>query len=192
MSIWALAAVAGVVLGTFLVLTAAAGPQGVCAGLDSGRVNVQGNQTSITVQATSGRLIAGYCFKAGNRAGPQVVQVSPPRAVVTIDGGGRNLVHYSLDFEDSTPTETPAVPTETSLTPTEGPDPQGPSGEPSETPVPGTTSPPDSSDPGAGDGTSIPGGGEPGRPTEPGEESPPPVGSPEWREQNPDSVVEFG
>jgi hypothetical protein len=74
----------------------------VCSGLDSGKIDVSGEKTSITLTAPEGQLITGYCVKAGstkNGNGPRYVTLSQPQKSVTISyPGGKAISHYSVDY----------------------------------------------------------------------------------------------
>lgn len=93
-----------------------------------GKVDVSGEQHSVTVTAPDGYLISGYCVKAGsvkNGAGPETVTVDPPVAEVTIShSSGKAVSHYTLVTvaAEPTPTEPPA--------PAEEPAPTTPAEEP--------------------------------------------------------------
>jgi hypothetical protein len=94
-------------------LSAHAGPADVCPGLDSGKIDVSGEQTSITVTAPAGYLIDEYCVKAGSvqggTGGPVIVAVNPPQKSVTITyPSGKAISHYSVSYvRISTPTTPP-------------------------------------------------------------------------------------
>jgi hypothetical protein len=94
-------------------LRANAGPADVCPGLDSGKIDVSGEQTSITVTAPAGYLIDEYCVKAGSvqggTGGPVIVAVNPPQKSVTITyPSGKAISHYSVSYVPiSTPTTPP-------------------------------------------------------------------------------------
>lgn len=104
----ALAAATGAVLliaGTLtLVLSgpAEAATDDVCTGLDSGKINVSGNHTSITITAPAGALITEYCVKAGSEnqeEGPVYVTVNPAKATVTFSHPtGKDISHYSYSW----------------------------------------------------------------------------------------------
>jgi hypothetical protein len=96
----------------------------VCPPGDSGKIDVGGSHASVTVTAPDGKLISGYCVKAGSENqgnGPESVTVDPPQKTVTIShSSGKDVSHYSVtyvDEEETTTTETETTPTET--TPTE-------------------------------------------------------------------------
>jgi hypothetical protein len=94
-------------------MRANAGPADVCPGLDSGKIDVSGEQTSITVTAPAGYLIDEYCVKAGSvqggTGGPVIVAVNPPQKSVTITyPSGKAISHYSVSYVPiSTPTTPP-------------------------------------------------------------------------------------
>ncbi len=98
----------------------------VCPEGDSGKIDVSGSQASITVTAPEGKLISGYCVKAGSAnqgLGPESYTVDPPAKTVTIThSSGKDISHYSLTFvdEETPPTETtPPDTTPTETTPTD-------------------------------------------------------------------------
>jgi hypothetical protein len=101
----------------------------VCPAGDSGKIDVSGG-SSLTVTAPDGKLISGYCVKAGSanqELGPEFVAVEPPQKTVTIThSSGKDISHYSLTYVDegepteTTPTDTtPTDTTPTDSTPTE-------------------------------------------------------------------------
>jgi hypothetical protein len=125
-------AVMAVLLGTVLIMMAlvvpalranAAPGDNVCSGLDSGKIDVSGEQTSITVTAPAGYLIDEYCVKAGSvqggTGGPVYVTVNPPTKSVTITyPSGKAISHYSVSYVPvTTPTTPPTTPTKTPTTP---------------------------------------------------------------------------
>ena len=101
-----------VLLGTILIMMAlvvpalganAAPGDNVCSGLDSGKIDVSGDQTSVTVTAPAGYLIDQYCVKAGSvqggTGGPVYVTVNPPTKSVTITyPSGKAISHYSVSY----------------------------------------------------------------------------------------------
>jgi cell division septation protein DedD len=98
----------------------------VCPEGDSGKIDVSGNNASLTLTASEGKLIVGYCVKAGSAnqgLGPEFYTVDPPAKTVTIShSSGKDISHYSLTFVDdeAPPTETtPTDTTPTETTPTE-------------------------------------------------------------------------
>ncbi len=98
----------------------------VCPDGDTGKIDVSGSQASVTVTAPEGKLISGYCVKAGSANqgdGPVLVTVNPPQATVTITHpSGKDISHYSVTYvvEETPPTETtPTDTTPTDTTPTD-------------------------------------------------------------------------
>src|SRR5215207_4926300 len=78
---------------------ASAADGNVCPPGDSGKIDVPGDQLSVTVTAPAGYLISSYCVKAGSdqggTGGPVTVVVNPPTKTVTITyTGGKAVSHY--------------------------------------------------------------------------------------------------
>lgn len=113
----------------------------VCKGLDSGKIDVSGEVSSLTLTAPEGTLIDGYCVKAGSAnqedGGPVYVDLLEPVSSVTISHPtGKGISHYSfsttpivvvepsptLPSEEPAPTEEP-VPSEEPTSPTPEPEP---------------------------------------------------------------------
>jgi hypothetical protein len=71
----------------------------VCTGLTSGKIDVSGDHTTLTLTAPDGYLISGYCVKAGSvnqDEGPEYYAVEPPAASVEISHStGKAISHYS-------------------------------------------------------------------------------------------------
>ncbi|GGM31522.1 LPXTG cell wall anchor domain-containing protein [Promicromonospora citrea] len=120
-----------------------------------GKVDVGGEQGSVTVTAPDGYLITGYCVKAGsakNGAGPETVTVDPPVAEVTIShSSGKAVSHYTLVTvaAGTTPSTEPTPPAEepAPTAPAEEPAPvdeptDGPAAEPGTEPVAGPVAEP--------------------------------------------------
>jgi hypothetical protein len=94
----------------------------VCPGLDSGKIDENGNKTKVTVTAPDGYLIDQYCAKAGSAKqgyGPELVTVDPPQESVTIShSSGKDLSHYSVSYvavegePDPEPTDEPTPPSD--------------------------------------------------------------------------------
>lgn len=83
---------------------------GVCP--VEGKVEVPGEQTSITITAPAGMIITEYCVKAGSAKrgdGPMYVTPDEPATTVTITHvSGKAISHYSVFYEPmSTPSPTP-------------------------------------------------------------------------------------
>jgi hypothetical protein len=96
----------------------------VCPPGDSGKIDVNSG-ASVTVTAPDGKLISGYCVKAGSAnqgLGPEFVTVDPPQKTVTIThSSGKDVSHYSLTYVDegqTTTTETTTTETTTTETTT--------------------------------------------------------------------------
>jgi LPXTG-motif cell wall-anchored protein len=121
----------------------------VCEDYDSGKKDVNGDRAEVPVEAPEGKLISGYCVKAGSKnqegdGGVYVVTLAKPTDQVTITypwGGGRDVSHYALMYVDittkPTPEPSPTVPgeepTEPGEEPTEpGEEPTQPGEEPTE------------------------------------------------------------
>jgi len=99
-------------------LRANAADGNVCPPGDSGKIDVPGDQLSVTVTAPAGYLISGYCVKAGSvqggTGGPVFVVVNPPQKTVTITyPGGKAVSHYSVTYVPVTPPTTPPPSTTT-------------------------------------------------------------------------------
>jgi hypothetical protein len=79
--------------------SAASSDTGVCAGGDSGKVDVSGDHTTLTLTADDGYVITGYCVKAGSTKqglGPETYTVDPPAQEVVIShSSGKAISHYS-------------------------------------------------------------------------------------------------
>ena len=86
----------------------------VCPDLSSGKIDVQGDQKTLTITAPAGFLIDFYCVKAGSDNqgdGPVTVQVNPPAKTVTISHpSGKDLSHYSAHYVRATTPDTPDEP----------------------------------------------------------------------------------
>jgi hypothetical protein len=97
---------------------ASAGNDGqVCAGFDSGKIDVSGSHLTLEVAAPADQLIDGYCIKAGSvqqGLGPKWVEVNPPVSSLTISypAATKNISHYALSYAPATsPSPTPPTPT---------------------------------------------------------------------------------
>lgn len=101
---------------------ASAADGNVCPPGDSGKIDVPGDKTSVTVTAPAGYLISSYCVKAGSvqggTGGPVNVVVDPPQKTVTITyPGGKAVSHYSLTYVAVTPPTSPPPSTTTTTPP---------------------------------------------------------------------------
>jgi hypothetical protein len=90
--------------------------EGVCQP-QSAHIKPPNNTTkSITITAPEGKLISGYCVKAGSIKqgnGPEYVTLNPPMASVTIShSSGKDISHYTVTFVDK-----PTVPEVTTTVP---------------------------------------------------------------------------
>ena len=111
-SLASMIAVLGLLLATFgfVGAPAQANPNdgGICTGLDSGKIDTTGDPQTVTVTAPEGKLISGYCVKAGSSNqgdGPVYVDVDPPVKTLTFGYPGNKAVsHYSLSYV-SVPTD---------------------------------------------------------------------------------------
>jgi len=69
-----------------------------------GKIDVVGSVKSITVTAPEGKLIAGYCVKAGSAGqgdGPESFVLQPPVEEITFGhSSGKDISHYTIDFVD--------------------------------------------------------------------------------------------
>lgn len=120
-----LVAVAGLALLPALLVSAPAHATGnhgndnpqVCEGLDSGKIDVDGSHKTLTLTAPDGKLIAGYCVKAGSTQqgnGPVYIEVKPPAKSVTIQHPScKDISHYSVRYVDDTTTPPTTPPTTT-------------------------------------------------------------------------------
>lgn len=76
----------------------------------AGKVDVTGNHKTVTITAPEGKLIAGYCVKAGSakqNLGPVTVWLDEPVASVTITRpSGKDISHYTVFY---VPKETPST-----------------------------------------------------------------------------------
>ena len=83
----------------------------VCTAGDSGKVDVSGDHTTLTLTAPDGYLISGYCVKAGSAnqgLGPEYYAVDPPAASVEIShSSGKAISHYSYTLVEDESEECP-------------------------------------------------------------------------------------
>jgi hypothetical protein len=87
----------------------------VCEGLDSGKIDLTGENETHTVSAPDGKLIDGYCVKAGSANagdGPRYVDIDPVESLTLTHPSGKAISHYSLSYTeaDSTGDEPEAKP----------------------------------------------------------------------------------
>lgn len=75
--------------------------EGVCAGLDSGKIDTPSNPESLTITAPEGQLIDGYCVKAGSIKqgdGPEYVTVTPTEELTISHSSLKGISHYSVSY----------------------------------------------------------------------------------------------
>jgi len=105
--LFALGAAALLALGLYATVStvASASPAqtaetGVCPA--DGKVEVSGEQTSVSVTAPDGMVITGYCVKAGSAKqgdGPVYVTLDEPATTVTIEHpSGKAISHYTVFY----------------------------------------------------------------------------------------------
>lgn len=73
----------------------------VCKPLDSGKIDLGGNLQSITLHAPEGKVITGYCVKAGSTKhgdGPKYITGLKSTSVTITYPGGKAISHYSLSY----------------------------------------------------------------------------------------------
>lgn len=91
--------------------SAASSDTGVCAEGDSGKVDVYGEDATLTLTAPDGYVITSYCVKAGSAKqglGPETYTVDPPAQVVVIShSSGKAISHYSFTVAQGETTECP-------------------------------------------------------------------------------------
>jgi hypothetical protein len=132
--------------GVALSATAAAGHlatgSDVCAPLDSGKIDTRRDPMTVHVVAPAGKVIVGYCVKAGSvnqGEGPRYYDIEPGVSafdVAYIANPKRAVSHYSLSFAPAgTPTASAAPATTAPATPTATPTVTAPPAEPSSTPT---------------------------------------------------------
>ena len=101
--ILAAAAVAGMVFLGGAMPASAAPPAGqLCPEWDSGRIDVTGDVTSITLTAPAGMVITATCVKAGSAnqgLGAEITYYDPGVTSVTLTHtSGKGLSHYSVMY----------------------------------------------------------------------------------------------
>ncbi len=98
----AVLATCAVVGATVSVAMAAPPPGQICGEGDSGKIDVSGENLTLTITAPAGNLISGYCVKAGSAkqgCGAVSFTVNPLAASVTITGTcGKAISHYSVTY----------------------------------------------------------------------------------------------
>lgn len=95
--------------------------EGVCEGLDSGKIDAGGAGPELEISAPDGYLITGYCVKAGSIQqgdGPVYEPVDPPQQTIVISHpSGKDISHYSAEYELIAPPTTPPATTPPATTP---------------------------------------------------------------------------
>ncbi|WP_435745669.1 hypothetical protein [Nocardioides sp. SYSU DS0663] len=104
-----------------------------CPALSSGKEDTTGDPMTVTVHAPAGKVITGYCVKAGSTKqgdGPRMVSLDRPLTTVVLsypdaagDKGAKAVSHYSLTYADAS-TPSPPTPPTPPTTPVVPPDPQ--------------------------------------------------------------------
>lgn len=113
----ALAAAALVVPVVGLAPSSVAAPSSdaVCAPLDSGKIDVRGELQAVTPPIKPGKLITGYCVKAGSvnqGNGPAYRTLPEPVPTYAISHpSGKAVSHYSLSYINAAPAPTTPAPT---------------------------------------------------------------------------------
>jgi hypothetical protein len=78
--------------------------EGVCTNLDTGHIDPGAKTPSLEIFAPEGKLIVGYCVKAGSIKqgdGPEYTTVVPGQTSVVISHlTGKDISHYSVDYAD--------------------------------------------------------------------------------------------
>ena len=102
--VFALVVTVGVVL--FSAPAYATPNEGVCAGLDSGKIDTTGDPQTVTVTAPAGKVIVEYCVKAGSIKqgnGPEYVVVDPGVGTITFGHStGKAVSHYAMRYANAT------------------------------------------------------------------------------------------
>jgi hypothetical protein len=84
---------------------------GVCAEGDSGKVDVYGDDATLTLTAPDGYVITSYCVKAGSEKqgdGSETYTVDPPAQEVVIShSSGKAISHYSYTLAEGETAECP-------------------------------------------------------------------------------------
>lgn len=66
----------------------------ICPAGDSGKIDVSGDQESVTVYAPEGQVITAYCVKAGQWV--EIVVVDPVTELTITPANGKDVSHYSV------------------------------------------------------------------------------------------------
>lgn len=148
--IFALVAAALLAVGLYATASTVASAFPVATGVadvcpEEGKVEVEGDQTSIVVTAPDGMVITGYCVKAGSgqqEEGTEYEYFDPPETEVTVThSSGKDISHYTVFYAPApTPTPTPTPTEEPTPTPTPS---DKPTPEPTDKPEPMVPTTPD-------------------------------------------------
>jgi hypothetical protein len=83
----------------------------VCPAATSGKIDVSGDDTTLTITAPDGFVVTGYCVKAGSAKqgnGPESYVVAPAAASAVIShSSGKGISHYSYTLEENDEEECP-------------------------------------------------------------------------------------
>lgn len=81
----------------------------VCLPLDSGKIDTTGDPQTVTVHAPEGKVLTGYCVKAGSALqgdGPVYVTLEETTDVLVIrHPSGKAVSHYALTYGQATPVD---------------------------------------------------------------------------------------
>lgn len=85
----------------------AAPPAGqICPGWDSGKIDVSGDQGSMTLEAPDGMAITAVCVKAGSAKqglGAEITYYNPGETTLTVShSSGKDISHYSVMYGTAT------------------------------------------------------------------------------------------
>jgi hypothetical protein len=75
----------------------------VCPAGSSGKIDVSGDDTMLTITAPDGFVITGYCVKAGSAKqgnGPESYVVDAATSVVISHSSGKGISHYSYTLDE--------------------------------------------------------------------------------------------
>ena len=92
--------------------------KGVCQPQDA-HIKPEGDKKSVTVTAPEGKVITGYCVKAGSIKkddGPKYTHGLTSESVEISHPSGKDISHYVVFYTDKPPTTTTTVPPATTTT----------------------------------------------------------------------------
>ncbi len=102
--------------GVGVTAASATQPDFICEAYDSGKIDTTGDPATVEVTAPEGKLISGYCVKAGTEK--FFVEVDPPQKTVIVDHPTKDSVsHYSLRYVDEVVELTETTPTAPTVDP---------------------------------------------------------------------------